>query len=289
MIWGLIGLLIVFTVWPLLVSSKPRAATPAEAAAPDDESPDRDETDDGGSETDDEPPAPELVDPSYRAKALVQAALVSLVCGVALSMAFSTVARGAMRMLPIVGATYLVLCIGACLFLHRRGELRDQLVPRRLDITAGGLIAAAMFLMTTVVPTALARGRSQEVLLQWLIQVHDQLGARAAWVGPAILLIAAVEEIVWRGWVMRALQTAYGAKRALLVTTALYALVHAATPFTLRAADAGPNPLIIGAAILGGLVWGTIAQWFGRLGPSIAAHAIFSWATVIYPLWRRMG
>ena len=119
-------------------------------------------------------------------------------------------------------------------------------------------------------------------------QLGNPATVTAAYVGPAILVIAALEEIVWRGWVMGALRIAHGARAALWASTALYGLAHIATLFTLSAAEAGPNPLIIAAALFCGMVWGAMALRFERMGPSLFAHALFSWATALFPLWQRM-
>ena len=50
--------------------------------------------------------------------------------------------------------------------------------------------------------------------------------------------------------------------------------------------DAGLNPVLPLAALGGGLVWGAMARAFGRLAPSVLAHALFDWAVVMmFPLW----
>lgn len=248
--------------------------------------------DDAGTRADDaerEPEAPpEPVDASYRGRAWLQALIVTIVSGATLSYAFSADAMGPLRMLSAVGLCYLGLTVATCLFLKGRGEL-GVLVPRRLDITAGAMVALVMYLISNLVPMVVLRGRVAE---GWLWRIYVQLGdpreVAAPYVGPAILVIAALEELVWRGWVMRALRTAYGARRALWLSAVLYAAAHAGTVLTLRDADAGPNPLIVMAALFGGLVWGALALRFERMGPSLFAHAFFSWATLLFPLWRRM-
>ena len=44
--------------------------------------------------------------------------------------------------------------------------------------------------------------------------------------------------------------------------------------------------VLVAAALGGGLVWGHLYNRTGRLGPSLFAHALFSWAIVDFPLWR---
>ena len=43
--------------------------------------------------------------------------------------------------------------------------------------------------------------------------------------------------------------------------------------------------IIFGPAIGAGLVWGYLRKRFERLGPSLFAHAFFTWAIVEFPLW----
>jgi membrane protease YdiL (CAAX protease family) len=46
------------------------------------------------------------------------------------------------------------------------------------------------------------------------------------------------------------------------------------------------NPLVVAAALGGGLLWGAMARAFGRLFPSVLAHVVFDWAVVMmFPLW----
>jgi hypothetical protein len=74
--------------------------------------------------------------------------------------------------------------------------------------------------------------------------------------------------------------------RAWLLTTALYAVAYGPTVMLLRDEFAGPNPIVVVAALVGGLVWGFIAMRTGRLMPMVLAHALSTWAVVEYPVWR---
>ena len=67
----------------------------------------------------------------------------------------------------------------------------------------------------------------------------------------------------------------------------LYALAHLPTVLLLRDPFAGPNPLVVLAALGCGLVWGLIVARTGRLPVAIFSHALFTWCVAIqFPLWR---
>lgn len=235
------------------------------------------------------PPPTEHVEPEYRRKAWLQAALVTSISAVVITYAFRFASAGPAKMLPPIGIAYLVLAVGAWRFASARADLREQFAPRRLDLTLGALVAGVLYVLANLVPMVVLQGRPQE---GWLWRLYLQLGDRSElappYVGVAVLALAALEEIVWRGWVMRALRVAHGARTALVATTLLYALAHIGTMLTLRDTDAGLNPLVVIAAVAGGFVWGTMALRFERLGPSIFAHALFSWAVALFPMWKRL-
>ncbi|MBM4358971.1 MAG: CPBP family intramembrane metalloprotease [Deltaproteobacteria bacterium] len=252
------------------------------------------EREDASGSADDEPAAPEssgsgeAIDPGYRTRAWGQALLVTAVSAAALTHAYRFESAGPSTMLPTLGVTNLVLFAGACGFARTQGELREQFAPRRLDLTMGAVVACVLYLAANLVPAALLEGRAQE---GWLWRLYLQLGDASELappqVGAAIVAIAALEEIVWRGWVMRALRIAHGGRLALVASTLLYALAHLGTAFVLRDVEAGLNPLVVLAALGCGLVWGSLALRFDRVGPSLCAHAIFSWAVALFPMWRR--
>jgi membrane protease YdiL (CAAX protease family) len=227
-------------------------------------------------------------DPSYRAKAWTVALVVAGVTAATVTHAFRLSSAGPARMLPPLGLAYLVLAVGALRDARARGDLRAYFAPRRLDLTMGAVVAGVLFLSANLVPMALLSGRPAE---DWLWRLYLQLGDprdnAPPYVGAALLAVAALEEFVWRGWVMRALRRAHGAKVALVATTSLYGLAHVGTAFTLAAPDVGPNPLLVFAALGCGLVWGAMALRFERLGPSLCAHALFSWSVALFPLWAR--
>lgn len=103
---------------------------------------------------------------------------------------------------------------------------------------------------------------------------HQDVGAAHGW-GQVILLLVVlgagspiVEELFFRGLVLRALLGRMPTAVAIVVTALLFGLAHfEAIQF------AG---LAVFGAVLGLLAW-----WTGRLGPGIAAHAAFNVSAVI--------
>jgi membrane protease YdiL (CAAX protease family) len=106
-------------------------------------------------------------------------------------------------------------------------------------------------------------------------------------VSLAVVVVASLEEISWRGLVFPALEDSLGTRRAWPATALLYAVAHLPTMFILRDPFAGPNPLVVIAALGCGLVWGLIVVRTGRLAVAIISHALFTLAIAIhFPLWR---
>jgi hypothetical protein len=213
---------------------------------------------------------------------------VTAATALAIRVAFDPALAGSGALLVVLGGTYAVLVAGTSAWLWRRGDLRQKLAPSRGDITIGALLAVLLYLVATFGHKALtAQGSAREPwIMRFYLQIGDPRIAAAYWVGIAVLLVAAAEEIAWRGWVMQALVDAHGERFGWLASTALYGLAHAPTVVLLSDPAAGPNPLVVLAALGCGLVWGYLAQRIGRLGPSIFAHALFSWAAVEFPIWR---
>ena len=239
------------------------------------------------------PPGEETAQPaaaSHEAKvgAWLPAIGVTLVAAAALGYAFQPEQAGHVRMLMILGGAYGLLLVGACVWLGRRGQLAAKMAPRRGDITFGALLAVGTYMVATLAHLAISgRGSPRE---PWMMRIYLQIGdpqaAAVFVVGLSVLAIAAAEEVVWRGWVMGSLAQRLTARRAWLLSTALYAVAHLPTVYLLRDPLAGPNPLLVLAALGGGLVWGYLAMRVDRLGPSMVGHALLAWAVVEYPLWR---
>ena len=225
---------------------------------------------------------------SSRAEAALIAAAVTIATALTIGWAFHPDRAGAASMLIAIGAVYAPGAVLTLLWLRRRGELRSSLLPMAGDLTAGAVIAALLYgaaMGANLLLTPPGSPRSA-----WILRLYLQLGDPEAMgrvvVAGVVFVIAALEEIVWRGLAMRALESPLGSLRAWLLSSVLYAAAHLPTLFLLGDPVAGPNPLIVMAAMGCGLVWGWIVLRWGRLTPAVFAHAFFSWAVVSFPIWR---
>jgi hypothetical protein len=254
-------------------------------AAPDDAAPEPDFT-------------PEDVDPdrfrvapsrlSSPGEAVSVAVGVTLATGIVIAFAFDPRRAGTPAMLIALGLFYAAIGAFALRRLDQRGELRSRFRPASGDFTLGAAVAGALYGVAHLVDQVVARHGS--IREAWIMRVYLQIGDPNApgqvLIGGAVFLIAAVEELVWRGLVMRTLEAAIGARRALVATSILYAVAHLPTLYFLSDPAAGPNPLVVLAALGCGTVWGLVYLRTARLVPAIFAHALFSWAVVEFPIWR---
>jgi membrane protease YdiL (CAAX protease family) len=216
------------------------------------------------------------------------ALLATLATAAAVTLAFRPERAGSPLVLGIIGGAYAPMLLATLWWLRRRGQLKQRLLPARGDITIGALIAGGCYMLAALVHLTLSgiEGIEEAWIMRLYLHIGDPRTTVSFTVGIAVLVIAAAEEVVWRGWVMASLVETLGEVRGWLGATALYALAHAATVVLLADPHAGPNPLLVTAAAGLGLLWGYLALRLGRLGPSLFAHALFSWAVVEYPLWR---
>jgi membrane protease YdiL (CAAX protease family) len=175
-------------------------------------------------------------------------------------------------------------------FDERAGGGAGWLNVRSGDFTRGFagallLFAGAWAFMKLVTPV----GSDRE---SWLARLYLQLGdpttlrKNVAFVVVAIIVMAAAEEIVWRGLVTSLLEERVGSRRAWVWAAVLYALAHVPTLWALRDPVAGLNPILPAAALAAGLVWGFMARRFERLLPGIFSHVLFDWTVLMmFRLW----
>ena len=88
-----------------------------------------------------------------------------------------------------------------------------------------------------------------------------------------IFIIGPSEEIFWRGFVQNKLSQLNSPKKALIITTIIYCLVHI---WAL-------NPMLLVAALVSGVHWGLVFYKYKSLVPGIISHAL--WDTMIFVLF----
>lgn len=228
-------------------------------------------------------PAP-LADDGFGKKAAILAA-ITLVTGGALFVAFQKPYAETFTFVAIAGGAAAMLAAFVLFQAHREGELRDVFSIRGGDFSRGfmgaavlfgGAYAASRYLMPLGSPRS-------GWLLGFYLHIGDPkvLRAHVALVVAAIVVVTVAEEVVWRWYVPRILEERVGSRQAWIYAAGLYALAHLPTAFALRGPDGGLNPVVVLGALGGGLVWGGMARRFGRILPSMFAHALFDWTVLV--------
>jgi membrane protease YdiL (CAAX protease family) len=219
--------------------------------------------------------------------ALVATALVAISMGVGMRAA----ASGSALVFVAPAVPYVVLTAAALWQMRRDGTLLEKLRPRGGDITFGAMAMVMLYFASIAGRKLLApQGSARE---GWIMRIYLQIGDPESLqrhliaVTLGVVAVAVLEEISWRGFVYSLLEERLGTRRAWPATAVLYAAAHLPTLFLLSDPFAGPNPLIVLAALGCGLVWGLIVAKTGRLPVAIISHALFTWCVAIqFPLWR---
>lgn len=105
--------------------------------------------------------------------------------------------------------------------------------------------------------------------------IYGMKEGESPWLLTALMLfiIGPAEEIFWRGYVQKSLSGRWNAMAGFLVTTAVYALVHASSC----------NFMLTMAALVAGAVWGFIYYLNPqKLGALIVSHALWDVAVFIW-------
>jgi membrane protease YdiL (CAAX protease family) len=155
--------------------------------------------------------------------------------------------------------------LGGCglVLALRRGGVAALIGPRPLAMAGlgaaiglGGLLAAFAYarIAGVAVPVNAASAGAGALLLGTV----------------ATIVQTAAEEVYFRGWLQRALGDVWGPVAALLVTAIVFAGLH-----LLGGARA---PLSLVNLLLGGLLFGLLAQRSGGIAASIAAHLLWNWS-----------
>jgi membrane protease YdiL (CAAX protease family) len=109
--------------------------------------------------------------------------------------------------------------------------------------------------------------RGNPVFLSQVGSVYSFKSQQSPSVIAALLLFpgAPGEEMYWRGLIQRYFSKRWAGIRAILITSALYSLIHISTL----------NPSLMFVALVGGLVWGYLFHRFSNIIPSMISHIVF--------------
>ena len=231
--------------------------------------------------------------------------LVAIVVAIATGshFAFQLARAGQPSFLLWIGVPTVLIAVAGALRAHSNGDLYRRstfderggsgagwLNVRSGDFTRGFAGAAVLFgaaygFTKLVAPV----GSDRE---SWLARLYLQLGdpttlrKNVAFIVVTIVVMAAAEELVWRGLVTSLLEERVGSRRAWVWAAVLYSLAHVPTLWALRDPVAGLNPILPAAALGAGLVWGYMARRFERLLPGIFSHVLFDWTVLMmFRLW----
>ncbi len=216
--------------------------------------------------------------------ALGSTLLALLVVGAAVTYALRLPADS--RMWLEMGLPYVALSVVAAVRLQRLRLLRPILTFRPGDPSIG--IGVGVVLVIAAWELGKLFFPSDGVQHAWLLRVFLLAGdTSTAYTTSWLLLLAASEELVWRGWVQVELSRELGARAGWVVGASVYAVAHTATLITLRDPVAGPNPVLVLAALGCGLCWAFLRERTGRLWPGVFSHAAFTYLASQF-LWRFM-
>jgi hypothetical protein len=218
------------------------------------------------------------------------AAGTTLLVAGATSYAFAIERAGTALSFATLAAPYVVLSAVAVARMRRRHEM-FLLRPRGGDLTFGALVAFLLYGIAFAFH-ALVTSHGQPNS-GWIIQVYLRLGDPLAETRHAVALgvaaIGMLEELTWRGLVTPVLEERLGALRGAALSTVSWAAAHLPTVWLLADPAAGPNPLLVLAALGCGAAWSYLRWRMERLVPVLLSHGLFSWAIVEFPLWTPFG
>lgn len=205
-------------------------------------------------------------------RAWVVAIGVTAAMGAACAWGFRAVNAGTSSFWGAILGANAIVAIAGIVWGVRTGEWHFVL-PRWGDITKGFFAAAVLFGLSFGLVKLTIAGTPRE---EWIARIYTQLGdplkLREAYgkVATVIVVGAALEEIVWRGFVQTLLEPVLGSRRAWIASAAFYALAHVPAGIVLG------SPALPAAALGVGLAMGALTKANdGRVPPAIIAHALF--------------
>jgi len=218
-------------------------------------------------------------------------ALVVVVLLAANGFALRPSLAGSAEMWLVLASAYVVLSAVALYAMWNDGTLVERLAPRWGDISLGAITAIVLVVASWGARAALAPAGSAQSA--WLLRVYLQIGPperiqRSVELTLLVMLVPALEELVWRGLVLGRLTDRFGQRRGWPLAALLYAAALLPSVFLLADPAAGPNPLLIVAALGCGIVWSFMASIGGRLSPVIISHVAFTYFAALQFRWPGM-
>lgn len=155
------------------------------------------------------------------------------------------------------------------------GDLGLEWHWRDLGWGAAASVLVRVLAVAVVVPIALASRRFVGTNTQPFTAARDHPAAMAVLVAIAVVGAPVVEELFFRGLLLRSLEPAVGVVPAVLLQGVFFGLAHTNPFYGLH------NISVIASIAAVGIVLGGMAHHFKRLGPTITAHALFNLGAMI--------
>lgn len=207
-----------------------------------------------------------------------------LLVGAASAYALRPELAGSLSMWGSLLGVYAALAGLALVRLRRGGRLAAMFRYRSGDLSVGVLVAVGLLAASWL-------GRARFAPLgtdryEWLQRLYEQVGdpkvLQASFVMTGCLLVLAVlEELVWRGLVLTELTSRVGPRLAWPLAALLYATAQLPTLWTLSSPGAGLNPLVFFAALGSGLVWSYLVARTGRITAAVLSHVVFTYFSAV--------
>lgn len=213
--------------------------------------------------------------------------LAGVACGIALSLALGLLGLAIaphIRAVRLLGGQIGLWTglVGACVLVSRRygtGSLRDDFAVRAegRDVARGvGISIAGRFAGGLVAVPLIGLNRRFAGTNTYVFQ-------RLRSDKPTYLLLAIiaaigaplVEELFFRGLMMRALERPFGLTGSLVAQALLFGCAHINPLFGLG------NVSVVAVTATLGVILGITARRFGRLGPGMLAHGFFNLVAVV--------
>lgn len=193
---------------------------------------------------------------------------------VALGLAITAAWAGLFRVGVLFDAAIEALSFAAVLavivVVRAAPEVRDLLRPRARDVVIGVVFGAVTVLATVVLyphvrALELVPGLAGEVKRFYGIVPFTLV------IMPLIVLVAAAEELIWRGLFLAAVPKGAGAA-AIAMGAVAYAL-----------GQLGGSPMLAGVALFFGVLWGVEAKLTRGLVAPIVSHVM--WTMSVFGIW----